>query len=101
MRRFSVAVFYDHLYGSSPQLRHVIERLIDTRTRNGIHCRSTVRCSGFMPVGSGLRSLLGASGQLHCWRCDGLVAAGPKPLVAAMGWGVAVQPGGCWKQKQC
>ena len=35
------AVFYDHLYHND-QLRHVIQRLITIRKRNGIHCRSEV-----------------------------------------------------------
>lgn len=37
-------VFYDHLYDSNaPHLRHVITRLIELRSRLGIHCRSKVK----------------------------------------------------------
>ena len=38
----SAAVFYDHIYGNS-QLRHVVERLMELRKNNGIHCRSAVK----------------------------------------------------------
>ncbi|GAB4821757.1 hypothetical protein N2152v2_008803 [Parachlorella kessleri] len=76
-------VFYDHIYGNS-QLRHVVERLMDMRKNNGIHCRSTVK-------------ILKAERDVYAAEIDDklVVKIGPGDFAPAGGYSIA-DCGHCW-----